>query len=42
MQVPGDSQRRTYDVVPVRTFLMLLATIDENRSGAHQFDGRPV
>lgn len=31
VQVPGDSQRRTHTVVDVRTFLMLLATIDENR-----------
>ncbi|MFE1359435.1 phage antirepressor N-terminal domain-containing protein [Streptomyces harbinensis] len=30
-QVPGDSQARTHTVAPVRTFLMLLATINENR-----------
>jgi hypothetical protein len=31
MQVPGDIQAREHVVVDVRTFLMLLATIDENR-----------
>ncbi|MYS72389.1 phage antirepressor, partial [Streptomyces sp. SID5926] len=30
-QVPGDSQARIHTVAPVRTFLMLLATINENR-----------
>jgi hypothetical protein len=31
MQLPGDTQARTYTLAPVRTFLMLLATINENR-----------
>ena len=31
MQMPGDDQTRSVTVVPVRTFLMLLATINENR-----------
>ncbi|MFD1546925.1 phage antirepressor N-terminal domain-containing protein [Nonomuraea guangzhouensis] len=31
MQLPGDSQRREHTTVDVRTFLMLLATIDEHR-----------
>jgi len=31
MQLPGDTQTRTVDVVPIRTLLMLLATINENR-----------
>ena len=31
MQLPGDTQSRTHMTVDVRTFLMLLATIDENR-----------
>lgn len=31
MQVPGDSQKRETTAVDVRTFLMLLATIDERR-----------
>jgi hypothetical protein len=31
MQLPGDNQSREHAVVDVRTFLMLLATIDENR-----------
>ena len=31
MQLPGDAQRREVTIVPVRTALMLLATIDENR-----------
>lgn len=31
MQMPGDDQAREYSVVDVRTFLMLLATIDERR-----------
>lgn len=31
MQIPGDTQRREHATVDVRTFLMLLATIDENR-----------
>jgi antirepressor protein len=31
MQVPGDDQTRTRTTVPVRTFLMLLATVNENR-----------
>lgn len=34
MQVPGDSQARQHVVVPVRTLLMLLATIDEKRVSA--------
>lgn len=29
-QLPGDAQRRTHTTVDVRTFLMLLATINEN------------
>ena len=29
-QLPGDAQRRTHTTVNVRTFLMLLATINEN------------
>lgn len=35
MQLPGDSQSRTYTTVDVRTFLMLLATIDEKRVAEH-------
>ncbi|MGV9888333.1 phage antirepressor N-terminal domain-containing protein [Streptomyces sp. NPDC003395] len=31
MQMPGDDQTRSVTVVPVRTFLMLLATVNENR-----------
>ncbi|MFD7109090.1 phage antirepressor N-terminal domain-containing protein [Streptomyces microflavus] len=31
MQMPGDDQVRNLIVVPIRTFLMLLATINENR-----------
>lgn len=31
MQLPGDTQMRTVDIVPTRTLLMLLATINENR-----------
>lgn len=31
MQVPGDTQARTHSIAPVRTFLMLLATVNENR-----------
>ncbi|MFJ6729457.1 phage antirepressor N-terminal domain-containing protein [Streptomyces sp. NPDC091281] len=31
MQMPGDDQVRAMVIVPVRTFLMLLATINENR-----------
>lgn len=31
MQMPGDDQMRAVTVVPVRTFLMLLATVNENR-----------
>ncbi|MGS2645953.1 phage antirepressor N-terminal domain-containing protein [Streptosporangium sp. G12] len=31
MQLPGDSQRREHATVDLRTFLMLLATIDERR-----------
>lgn len=31
MQLPGDSQARLHTLAPVRTFLMLLATINENR-----------
>lgn len=31
MQVPGDTQARIHTLAPVRTFLMLLATINENR-----------
>lgn len=30
-QVPGDNQTRTHTAVDLRTFLMLLATIDENQ-----------
>lgn len=30
-QMPGDDQSRVVDVVPVRTFLMLLANVNENR-----------
>jgi hypothetical protein len=35
MQMPGDDQVRSVTVVPVRTFLMLLATINENRVAEH-------
>ncbi len=31
MQVPGDNQARVHSLAPVRTFLMLLATVNENR-----------
>ncbi|MEU6449626.1 phage antirepressor N-terminal domain-containing protein [Streptomyces sp. NPDC046979] len=31
MQLPGDIQSRSHDVVPVRTFLMWLATVNENK-----------
>ncbi|MET9222429.1 phage antirepressor N-terminal domain-containing protein [Streptomyces sp. NPDC003300] len=31
MQVPGDDQVRSHITVPVRTFLMLLANVNENR-----------
>lgn len=31
MQMPGDDQTRTHTTVPVRTFLMLLANVNENR-----------
>ncbi|MFJ9633697.1 phage antirepressor N-terminal domain-containing protein [Streptomyces sp. NPDC101175] len=31
MQMPGDGQTRTHTTVPVRTFLMLLANVNENR-----------
>jgi uncharacterized protein (DUF2267 family) len=31
MQLPGDSQARSHTLAPVRTFLMLLATVNENR-----------
>ncbi|MEU4502601.1 phage antirepressor N-terminal domain-containing protein [Streptomyces sp. NPDC024089] len=31
MQMPGDDQSRTHTTVPVRTFLMLLANVNENR-----------
>jgi hypothetical protein len=31
MQMPGDDQVRSVTVVPVRTFVMLLATVNENR-----------
>ncbi|WP_239934220.1 phage antirepressor N-terminal domain-containing protein [Streptomyces sp. CBG31] len=31
MQMPGDDQARAHTTVPVRTFLMLLATVNENR-----------
>lgn len=31
MQLPGDGQRREHITTDVRTFLMLLATVDENR-----------
>ncbi|WP_432091087.1 phage antirepressor N-terminal domain-containing protein [Streptomyces sp. NRRL F-5630] len=30
-QMPGDDQARAHTTVPVRTFLMLLATVNENR-----------
>jgi hypothetical protein len=33
VQLPGDTQRRSHLVVDLRTFLMLLATLDENRVG---------
>lgn len=35
MQLPGDTQSRTHTTVDVRTFLMLLATIDEGRVPGH-------
>ncbi|MFE4991398.1 phage antirepressor N-terminal domain-containing protein [Streptomyces mirabilis] len=35
MQIPGDDQIRSVAIVPVRTFLMLLATINENRVAPH-------
>ncbi|MGW0854155.1 phage antirepressor N-terminal domain-containing protein [Streptomyces sp. NPDC002690] len=35
MQIPGDDQIRSVAVVPVRTFLMLLATINEHRVAEH-------
>jgi len=35
VQVPGDVQRREMVAVDVRTLLMLLATIDENRVAEH-------
>ncbi|MDH6610224.1 hypothetical protein M2164_005859 [Streptomyces sp. SAI-208] len=31
MQMPGDTQARIHSLAPVRTFLMLLATVNENR-----------
>ncbi|MCP3820131.1 phage antirepressor N-terminal domain-containing protein [Streptomyces sp. A3M-1-3] len=31
MQIPGDTQARIHSLAPVRTFLMLLATVNENR-----------
>lgn len=31
MQMPGDDQTRTHTTVPIRTFLMLLANVNENR-----------
>lgn len=31
MQLPGDTQARTHSLAPVRTFLMLLATVNEHR-----------
>lgn len=31
MQMPGDDQTRSHTTVPVRTFLMLLANVNENR-----------
>ena len=31
MQLPGDTQARIHTLAPVRTFLMLLATVNENR-----------
>jgi hypothetical protein len=37
-QLPGDSQTREHVIVDVRTFLMLLATIDENRVSASARD----
>lgn len=33
VQLPGDAQARTHTLVDVRTFLMLLATVDERRVG---------
>ncbi len=39
MQLPGDTQSREHAMVDARTFLLLLATIDENRVGE---DARPV
>lgn len=38
-QLPGDGQRRTHTTVDVRTFLMLLVTINENNVAA---DKRPL
>lgn len=38
-QLPGDTQRRTHTTVDVRTFLMLLATINENNVSE---DKRPL
>jgi phage antirepressor YoqD-like protein len=35
MQLPGDGQSRSYTTVDVRTFLMLLATVDERRVAEH-------
>lgn len=39
IQLPGDTQAREHAIVDVRTFLMLLATIDERRVAA---DVRPM
>lgn len=39
MQLPGDTQARAYTLAPPRTFLMLLATINENRVAV---DARPT
>lgn len=38
MQLPGDTQSRTHMTVDVRTLLMLLATVDENRVAPHVKD----
>lgn len=35
MQLPGDTQSRSHVTVDVRTFLMMLATVDENRVPEH-------
>ena len=38
MQLPGDTQSRMHVTVTVKTFLMLLATVDENRVPEHVKD----